>query len=432
MYRLYDRVERYAGVSEYVLKKNGLRVLHVPLKGQSVVGLMVTYLAGSSHESTGQTGSMHILEHLMFKGSKGFPIKKGDCALNLLKKKGGIVNATTWLDRTNYYEVVPLEQFEFAVRLEADRMRYAHITKGALEAERPAVLSEYAMSMDNDPYGLLEEAVWASAFHSHPYHHPTIGWRHDIEHVSFETIKHCYDTFYHPDNAVVTVVGDVPEQRALETIARYFGVHPRASRLPRQSHGREAPQTGRRFVEICKPGTKDIVTLAFKVPEALHKDTPALVVLRSVLGGGPTSRLHRALVDKKLASSTWVSYMPFRDPSLFMLYALPNTSVSHESLERTMWNVIETLEQDGVSKEELVRAQARMATEMAYARDGHYAILSTLNEAIAVGDWRFFFTLPKMTQKQTAPQLTAVARSHLTKSGVTVGYYRTDGATHHV
>lgn len=429
---LFARIGSTEGVSEFELKKNGLRVLYSPERSVPVVGVMVTYLAGSRHESTGNTGAMHILEHLMFKGSKQFPVKKGACALNLLKKKGGQVNATTWLDRTNYYEVVPTDYFEFALRFEADRMRNAHITQKNLEMELPAVLSEYAMSVENDPFGLLEEQVWATAFHSHPYHHPTIGWRQDVEHVSVQSLKQCYDTYYHPNNAVVTIVGDVSEHVALETVAKYFGVHPRAGHTFGTQHMKEDSQEGKRFVEIQRPGTKNIVTLAFKVPEALHGDTPAVTVLSSVLGGGATSRLHRALVDKKLASSAWASYMPFHDPSLIMLYALPTASVTHESLERAMWRAIERIQEKGISTEELAKVQARMATEIAFARDGHFATLSSLNEAIAVGDWRFFFNLPKLIQKETTERIKTVATTYLHKNRVTVGYYRTSGNSYEV
>lgn len=423
--RQYDYVGSFCGVQEYVLKKNGLRVLYQYDGTAPVVGVMVTYLVGSRHEPEGSTGATHILEHLMFKGSKQFPPKNGVSVLDVISKKGALVNASTWLDRTNYYEVLPEEHFEFAVQLEADRMRNALLTEHGLRNELPAVISEYMMHVENDPFGLLEERMWATAFITHPYHHPTIGWRQDIEHASLKTLREFYDTYYHPDNAVVTVVGSVGEEKALRAIATYFGNYPRSQQRP-LSHTQEPEQEGKRFVEVVRAGTKQIVALGFKAPEALHKDTPALLMLSAVLGEGQASRMYRALVEKRHASKAWSSYMPFQDPSLLMLYALPTETMTHEKIETLLWRVCEDVVQKGVTQEELERVRAQVLTEIAFARDGHYALLATLNEAIATGDWHFFFNLPKAFERVTCEDVQRVAEEYLSRMRVTVGYYRAD------
>jgi zinc protease len=421
----YEHVGDYHGIEEYLLTRNGLRVLFRYDDTAPVVGLMVTYLVGSRHEAVGYTGATHLLEHLMFRGSKAFPpLGKGASIIDQLEEKGAMMNASTWLDRTNYYEVLPDRHFEYVVMLEADRMRHAIISEKDRAEEMPAVRSEYAMRVDNVPEDFLDEKVWATAFMAHPYHHPTIGWQSDFENVSIERLQHFYDEYYWPNNAVVSVIGPIPRDRALTLIATYFGRHPRSPHPIHEPYTVEPKQTGKRFVEVKRSGTKNLVSLAFKVPEALHTDTPVLLALGSVLGDGQTSRLYRALVEKRLCQAVRTVYMPFKDPSLMQFVATLAEGVPHEKVERLLWRELTRLQSDGVTKGELARIVAQIRTEMAFARDGHYATLSALNEAIAVGDWRFFFNLPAALDRVTTAQVRAAARTYLQEEGVTIGYYR--------
>jgi zinc protease len=412
----------FHGISEFECKKNGLRVLYRHDPSTPVVGVMVTYLVGSRHEAVGHTGATHLLEHLMFKGSKQFPKKRGVSVLDLLGEKGALVNATTWLDRTNYYEVVPREHAEYALRIEADRMRNAVITAKDLVEEMPAVRSEYAMG-ENDPMESLDKHLWASAFLAHPYHHSTIGWLSDIEGVSLTRLKEFYDTYYWPNNAVLTVVGDIEKEELFSLVARYF-THPRAPHPIPVPYTKEPKQLGKRFVEVVRAGARNLVGFAYKVPEALHEDTPALMALSSMLAHGKTSYLYRALVEKGLAQSVLSTYTPFHDPSLFMLYVTLAEGVTHEAIEKAVCSTLAKVGEKGVSQDELARVLSGLETEIAFARDGHYSMLSALNEAIAVGDWKFFFDLPEKLSKVTPSDIARVFRTYLVPEGETIGYYR--------
>lgn len=413
----------YHGIEEYELKKNGLRVLYQYNDTAPVAGLMVTYLVGSRHEAVGHTGATHLLEHLMFKGSKRFPPKRGVSVLDRLGEKGALVNASTWLDRTNYYEVLPDEYFELAVELEADRMRNAILTEKDRAEEMPAVRSEFARH-ENSAMEMLDKCVWAAGFMAHPYHHPTIGWQDDFEQVSIERLKRFYNDYYWPNNAYVTVVGAIERERALSVIHTHFGVHPRSPHPIPAPYTREPIQNGRRFTEVRRNGTKDIVCLAYKMPEARHPDMPALLALGTVLAGGQTSRLYRRLVESRLCVSVESMVMPFFDPSLFQLFATVAQGVSHERVERAMLEVVHRVQEEGILDAELSRVRSALETEIAFARDGHYAMLSALNEAIATGDWRFFFDLPRTLGRVTAQDVRTVAEKYLVPATSTVGYYR--------
>ena len=188
-----------------------------------MVGFGVVYRVGSRNEVPGHTGATHILEHLMFKGSERFNRASGTEAARELHRVGASFNATTWLDRTNYFEVLPVEQLSLAVDIESDRMRGALVRDSDLESERTVVLNELDAG-ENDSFDLLMKSSFALAYLEHPYRHPTIGWRNDVERMSGEVLRGFYDTYYYPDNATVIVVGDVDEATALDEVERGFGV----------------------------------------------------------------------------------------------------------------------------------------------------------------------------------------------------------------
>ena len=201
-------VKSLGGIDEYRLDSNGLTVLLAPDHSAPVVTFQVTYRVGSRNEVTGTTGATHILEHLMFKGSEGFNDPKGNSVKQYLERVGGQFNASTGVDRTNYFATIGREGLEGYIAIEADRMRHLWLHEADRQAEMTVVRNEYERGK-NDPDGVLVEEVTAAAYVALPYHHPTIGWKSDIEHVPIEKLHEFYDTFYWPNNATVTIVGDV-------------------------------------------------------------------------------------------------------------------------------------------------------------------------------------------------------------------------------
>src|ERR671932_389520 len=211
------------GIREYRLA-NGLKVLLVANRVAPVVTFLVLYRVGSRNEAVGHTGSTHLLEHMLFKGTPTFNKERGTQIAATLQRIGADFNATTWYDRTNYFETVPSAALELAVRLEADRMRNSFIADEDRRSEMTVVRNELERGQ-NEPMLVLDESVYATAFREHPYHHPTIGWRADVENVPTARLKEFYDTFYHPNNATAVVVGDFDESHALALVNRYFGAH---------------------------------------------------------------------------------------------------------------------------------------------------------------------------------------------------------------
>ena len=182
MNKMFNQVKESGGITEYQHKKNGLTVLFLENHNAPVITFMVTYRVGSRNEAIGHTGSTHLLEHLMFKGSEQFNKEEGTAIWNVLQDVGAMINATTWFDRTNYFELLPKKHLQQAVKIEADRMRSAFIRDDDRKSEMTVVRNEFERG-ENDPWEALDKNIWATAYQAHPYHHSTIGWRSDIENV---------------------------------------------------------------------------------------------------------------------------------------------------------------------------------------------------------------------------------------------------------
>ncbi|MEO7798077.1 MAG: pitrilysin family protein, partial [Opitutaceae bacterium] len=313
-------VKTVGPISEYTLEKSGLQVLLLEEHSSPTLTFMVTYRVGSRNEVTGTTGATHLLEHLMFKGTPKFNREKGTSVDQLLERVGGIYNATTWLDRTNYYANIGSENLDSYMAVEADRMRNLWLREEDRKPEMTVVRNEFEIG-ENNPTQALEKEIYASAFLAHPYHHSTIGWRSDIEKVPIEKLKEFYNTFYWPDNATVSVIGDFDPAKALELIQKNYGSIPKAPKPIPIVYTEEPEQTGPRRVTVKRAGELGVLALAHKIPAAVDKDQAALRVLDVILTVGKNSRGYRALTDKNLTTDVSGDVGFFHDPSLYILYA---------------------------------------------------------------------------------------------------------------
>ena len=349
------KIETVDGVTEWRHPVNGLTVLTLPTPVAPVVGFGIVYRVGSRHELPGHTGATHILEHLMFKGSERFNRDRGTEAARELHRVGASFNASTWLDRTNYYEVLPVERLGLAVDIESDRMRGALVRDEDLESERTVVLNELDGG-ENDSFDLLMKSSFAIAYLEHPYRHPTIGWRDDVERMSGEVLRGFYDTYYHPDNATVIVVGDVDEARALDEVERGFGSLVRAPGPFPEAGIREPQQRGERRFDIHRTGEVGSVVLSWHIPRGLDDDLPALSVLTQILGDGVTSRLYQRLVESNRCLGVHAFAMELHDPGLFQVFATIAPGVGHREVEEAIRAEVAALESDA-EVERLAREQ---------------------------------------------------------------------------
>ena len=409
-------------ISEYKLDSNGLTVLLLPDHSAPAVTMMVTYRVGSRNESYGTTGATHLLEHLMFKGTREHNREAGTGFDQLLERTGAITNATTSQDRTNYFETVGSQDLPLAIKLEADRMRNLRLREDDRRPEMTVVRNEYERG-ENNPAEALEKEMWAAAYLAHPYHHSTIGWRSDFEKVPIEKLRAFYNTFYWPNNATVTIIGDFEPAEALELVKQYYGSIPRSPESIPQVYTEEPPQTGPRRVVVKRPGELGVVMIAQKIPPATSADYAPLRVLGMILSDGRNSRFYKALTDKNLTTEVDAEPEFNRDPSLFFVTAQLTPNATHADVEKRMLDEIARVQKQGVTADEVAAAIAKYTASTAFERDGSMAMAFALNECIAAGDWTLYYRLEDAVKHVTAADVRRVAKKYFNEDQRTTGWY---------
>ena len=418
----FSYVKSLSGIDEYRLDSNGLTVLLVPDHSAPVVTFQVTYQVGSRNEVTGTTGATHILEHMMFKGSEGFNDPKGNSVKQYLERVGGQFNASTSFDRTNYFATVGREGLEGYIAIEADRMRHLWLHEADRQSEMTVVRNEYERGK-NDPDNVLMEEVTSAAYVALPYHHPIIGWKSDIEHVPIGKLRDFYDTFYWPNNATVTVIGDIEPAATLALIKKYYGVYPHSPAPIPAIYTEEPAQSGERRVVVRRPGELGTVIIAHKVPNGRDADQPALDMMDAILSSGKNARLYRALVDQGMALNAGAGTDLHRDLSLHTVYAVLAPGATHEQVEKALMAEIYKIASDGVTPAEVARVKQQYIAADAYKRDGTAAIAGEINEWIAVGDWTLYVTFPQKVQLVTPADVQRVAKQYFKQDQSTTGWF---------
>ncbi len=417
--------------------ENGLEVLLKPLHTAPVISHWIWYRVGSRDEPTGRTGISHWVEHMLFKGTPQFPAGVLDRAIS---RTGGYWNAFTYMDWTTYFETLPAEHIDLALRLEADRMVNALFDPKEVEAERTVILSE-RQGYENEPLFLLGEEVQAAAFRVHPYHHEIIGDVADLQRMTRDDLYQHYRTYYRPNNAVLAVAGAFDPQDMLERIRRYFGdlePGPEPPRLERP----EPPQRGERRVEVRGPGETTFLQLAYKAPRGADPDFFPLVVLASLLTGpvnlnlfgsgitNHTARLYQALVETRLAVAVGGSLSATIDPYLYVItVTVPNESDPDQVLER-IDREIQRLQDEGPQPHELERAQKQARALFAYGSESITNQAYWLGYSTMFADYAWFATFVERLAQVSAQEVQRVAREVLQPHRRVVGLYLPTGGNH--
>ncbi len=412
------KVTEVEGASEYRLD-NGLRVLLVPDAGAETVTVHVTYLVGSRHEGYGEKGMAHLLEHMLFKGSKNHPDVKQEFA-----RRGARWNGTTSYDRTNYFETLPAagDNLEWALAMEADRMVGSFVRKADLEAEMTVVRNEFEMG-ENSPGGVLFRRMLRLAFSWHNYGHAIIGARSDIESVPIERLQAFYRTWYQPDNALLAIGGRFEPQRALALVDRHFGAIARPARALPQLYTVEPTQDGERAVTLQRTGETPLVAALYRVPSAGHPDFPAIEVLVEAMRAAPQGRLHRALVQKGLASAIWGFEHALHDPGYMAFGAQLPKDGSIEAATDALLDTLHAVARRPIEADEVERARLKLLNEMDKATLDAGALVRALAEFHALGDWRLYFLYRDRLRAVKTLDVQRVAETYLKPANRVLGRF---------
>ncbi|WP_394972843.1 M16 family metallopeptidase [uncultured Croceitalea sp.] len=418
----FTKIKELSGIEEYLYEPNGMNILLVQDNSAPVVTVQIVYRVGSKHEVSGNTGSTHLLEHLNFKGTPTFNKRNGNAIFNVLQGMGAQMNATTWNDRTNYYETIPSDKIAVALEIEADRMRNSLLLKEDKDAEMTVVRNEFERG-ENNPNSVLSKEVWATAYMAHTYHHSTIGWRSDIEKMPIEVLRKFYNTYYWPDNATLTIIGDFQKENLFDLVDTYFGKITKAPHGMPQPYTDEPVQYGPRKVVIKKPGQQGVILIGYKIPGRMHKDLPALQVLSQIIGSGTSSLVNKEFVDKKLAFYGYSQASNFQEVGMFTIGLGIAPTSDFEDVNKQLIMAVEKIKSEGVNQEDVDRVIAKLNAQTVLSRDGSGSIAGQLTEAIAGGDWTDFIKGSERLSAVTIEDVKRVANKYLVEDQSTTGYF---------
>ncbi|HXG56226.1 MAG TPA: pitrilysin family protein [Vicinamibacterales bacterium] len=400
--------------------KNGLRVIISEDHAAPVFSIVVNYNVGSRDERKGRTGFAHLFEHMMFKGSEN--VGPGEHPY-LMFMYGGNMNGTTNKDRTNYYEVLPSNQLDMALFLEADRMRSLVISKEALDNQKNAVQEERRLGVDNQPYGKTGETIDDLAYDNFAYKHSVIGSMRDLEAATVDDVASFFKMYYAPNNAVIGIVGDVDTKTTIAKLNKYFGSIPMQPAPPLADMTEPAQKEERRATIDDALARLPRLDMAYKVPPGDHVDADALSVLSTILSGGRSGRLYESIVrQKQLSTGVFAGGAgDSRGPGLFSFGGLPLPGKTLAELETAIEEEIEKIKSGPIADWEIEKA--RNAAKSRFIG----SLGSTLSRAMLLSQYAMFYNDPgrintraEAIARVTAADVQRVASQYLVKTGRTV------------
>ncbi|MDP1572544.1 MAG: pitrilysin family protein [Vicinamibacterales bacterium] len=378
---------------ERVQLPNGLTVIYHQDHSTPIAHVQLWYHVGSKDERPGRTGFAHLFEHMMFKGSRNVEPEQHT---SMISSVGGRANAYTNEDATVYWQTVPSHFLPMVLWMEADRMATLRVDERTFINEREVVKEERRMRIENQPYGRLNEIIYANAFTTHPYRHPVIGSMADLESATIDDVREFHRTYYVPANATMVVAGDFDMAETQQMVTRYFGRIPKAEREVPRDIPREPPQTREKRVVVEEAWPLPAVVVAHHITYDGHPDAYPLHIVSKVLSDGQSSRIFRRLVyDTGLALTAFGGANIIEHPNLFYAVALVNPGQSVAEVERALIAELDKLKTDGITERELQRAKNQFARDYIIGRESlqqkatHLAHAEVLHADITTADGEF-------------------------------------------
>ncbi|MBC3873915.1 M16 family metallopeptidase [Undibacterium flavidum] len=424
------KVTSVEGITEYQLA-NGLRVILFPDASKPTITTNIIYMVGSRHENYGETGMAHLLEHLLFKPSANFGLKKGTKSpVEILNSTGADFNGTTWYDRTNYYATFPANQdnLKQMLAMEADRMVHASINQNDLwnpvtkKGEMTVVRNEFEIG-ESDPIGVTTERIQAVAYDWHNYGKSTIGARSDIEQVNIPRLRAFYQKYYQPDNAVLMIAGQFNDQEILQQVNTVFGRIPKPKRQIEATYTSEPVQDGERSVTVRRNGGTQFIGAGYHMAPSAHTDSTTLGLLANILTSAPAGRLHKALVETKLASAISFNSVSNLEPGYGIFGVTVSKEQNLDAVQDAMLKVLEGLKDQPITSVELERAKQNTKKHIQLALNDTAELTIALTESMAAGDWRLFFIERDLLEKITVQDVQVAAEKYLKATNRTIGRF---------
>lgn len=400
--------------------KNGLKVVLITDHSSPVATFQVWYKVGAINEPEGKSGISHLLEHLMFRGSKNYP---GNVFSKIIQSQGGVDNAFTTRDYTVYFQKLTPSKLNVSINLESDRMENLLLQREDFELEKKIVLEERRQRYEDNPESLIIEEVIGTAFRVHPYRRPVIGWTEDIQSITFEDIKQYYHKYYCPNNAFIIVVGDIKKDEIIEKIREKFEKIPSCKDIPASKKLHEPKQYGKRSLILKKQTYLPMLVMAFKVPAYPEIDSLSLEILSTILGEGKSSRLFRKLVNEKaLVVDIETSNSPLsKEGFLFFIVASIKDKDKVDEVERIIREEIEKIKTELPSGKEIEKAKNQVEASFLFSQDSVFGQALILGRFEIIGNWKMVEKYKQEIVKISGNDLLDVAKKYLNEDNLTVG-----------
>ena len=400
---------------------NGLHVILHKDTSTPIVAVTVMYHVGAKNEKPGRSGFAHFFEHLLFEGTQN--IDRGEF-MSMVKAAGGTLNANTTQDRTFYYEILPSNQLELGLYMESERMLHAKIDSVGVETQREVVKEEKRQRIDNQPYMSFQEEIFKRAFKEHPYKWTTIGSMEDLNAAQFSEVMEFYKEYYVPNNATLSIAGDINIEETKELVKKYFGEIP-GGKEPYRPQIEEPAMTAEVRDTIYDNIQLPAVFQAYRMPGQGTDDYYALNMLTTLLSGGPSARLQKRLVDKEQKALQVVAFpYALEDYGLFISLGLVNQGVPLPELEAGMNDEFEKVKTELVSEREFQKVKNQIESDFVSSNSTVAGIAESLaNYHVYFGDADLINTEIERYNKVTREDLRRVANKYLNPENRVVLYY---------
>ena len=398
---------------------NGLTVILHEDRSTPIAHVQIWFHVGSKNERPGRTGFAHLFEHMMFKGSKNV---EGEQHTSIVSSVGGRANAYTNEDATVYWNTVPSQYLPLVLWMEADRLGSLNVDEQTFINEREVVKEERRMRVDNQPFGNLNELLYAQAFATHPYKNPVIGSMTDLDAATIQDVRQFFDTYYVPANATVVIAGDFDVAETKDLVTRYFGRIPPAAKPVPRDIAQEPTTVKEKRVSLEEAWPLPAVIVAQHITYDGHPDAYPMHIVGKVLSDGNSSRIYRSLVyDKGLAVAAFGGANLIEHPNLFYAVAIVQPGQSVDAVEKALIAELEKIKTEGVTDRELQRAKNQFARDYILGRESiqqkssHLAHAEVLHADITTADGEF-----DIFQNISRADVQRVARTYFTPQSRTI------------
>ncbi len=391
--------------------ENGMQIVVIPLRNESgVITSDIYYKVGSQNEILGKTGMAHMLEHLSFKSTKHLAEGEFD---TIVKKGGGVNNASTGFDKTHYYIKTATKNLPKTLELFSELMHNLLLKDDEFQKERDVVAEERRLRTDNSPMGYLYFRLFNTHFVYHPYHWLPIGFMEDILSWKIEDIRKFYESYYQPKNAILVVAGDIEPDIVFSEAHKYFGKLENKNEIPNIKIV-EPKVDGAKRVELKKESNKvDTLAIAYSIPNFAHEDQYALSLISQILSGGKSSRFESELIDKKRLFNAISAYnMELKDPGIFIIIGMLNNKTKPEIGEKNILAILDEIKKHGITKKELDRAKINMKAEFIYSLESSSSVANLFGDYYAMGDIKPLLEYEDKLDKITTDDIKKVANRY--------------------